>query len=143
MYKEEEFYVAQNKSPNILVIISDHFQSKVALPEHPCQTPNIGRLMSEGMQFTHAYTSTSICAPARASLMTGMYPTAHGIYNNYQSEAYINKRLFDGIRIFPQNLQDAGYHNYYYGKWHVTDQNKEELGFFPDAPGKDTIRTKP
>ncbi|MCC2683348.1 MAG: sulfatase [Paenibacillaceae bacterium] len=131
------------KKPNILVVISDHFQSKVALPEHPCLTPNIGRLVSEGMHFTHAYTTTSICAPARASMMTGLYPTAHGIYNNYQTEAYINKRLFEGIRIFPQNLVEAGYRNYYYGKWHVTDQSQDELGFIPDPPAKGTVRTKP
>ncbi|MCC2683344.1 MAG: arylsulfatase A-like enzyme [Paenibacillaceae bacterium] len=134
--------MSEEKKPNILVVISDHFQSKSATPDHPCITPNIQRLIDEGMFFSRAYTTTSICAPARASLMTGCYPTTHGIYNNYHTRASINKTLFDGIKIFPEYLRDARYNNYYYGKWHVTERNKEELGFIKESGHPDRRKVK-
>lgn len=49
-------------------------------------TPNIDRLSSYGMVFTNGYASASNCAPSRASLLTGLWSTRHGIYTVGSSE---------------------------------------------------------
>ena len=43
------------------------------------ETPNIDRIAKEGTLFKQGYANASVCSPSRASLLTGFYPTNHGI----------------------------------------------------------------
>ena len=43
------------------------------------ETPHIDRLAAQSMNFTHGYAASRVCSPSRASIMTGLYPTRHGI----------------------------------------------------------------
>ena len=75
---------AENSSPNIVFILADDLGINDistfggGLASGKISTPNIDRLASEGAIFTQAYAGNATCAPSRAMLMTGRYPTRTG-----------------------------------------------------------------
>ena len=76
------------KRKNVILILSDQQRKDTiaAYGEGLCdivKTPNIDQLAAEGMKFNNAYTTSAICAPARASVMTGLYPHKHGVIDNF------------------------------------------------------------
>ena len=95
--------------PNILIYMTDQEQAQVSFPEHPCRMPNSDRLAEEGVLFRNCNTIAAHCCPSRASFMTGMYPSRHGIYNNVNSHTAIHRGLNDGVVTFSELLRDAGY----------------------------------
>lgn len=100
--------------PNILFIMADdHAQHGLSCYESPfLKTPQIDRLAREGMRFTHAFGVNSLCAPARAALLTGKHSHINGKKTNADP--------FDGRQAtFPALLQDAGYETAIVGKWHL------------------------
>ncbi|MEM7799320.1 MAG: sulfatase-like hydrolase/transferase [Chloroflexota bacterium] len=108
--------------PNILIFMSDQEQAKLLDPTHPCHTPHAARLASEGITFRSAYCPAPHCCPSRATFMTGMYPSRHGVFNNVSNPAAISRGLTDGVHTFSEQLQTAGYRLAFSGKWHVTDE---------------------
>jgi len=106
--------------PNILIVMTDQEQAAVVDPAHPCHTPHATRLAEQGVTFTQAYTPTAHCSPARATFMTGLYPSRHGIYNNVFNSAAIHRALNPGVATFGELLRDAGYRMKYAGKWHAS-----------------------
>ena len=62
--------------PNIILIITDQqrFDTIAALGFDYMETPNLDRLVREGVSFTNCHITAPSCAPARASLFTGYYP---------------------------------------------------------------------
>jgi arylsulfatase A-like enzyme len=118
--------VSQEK-PNILIIMTEHQQGNTVDADSPCKMPNIkSRLVNIGMKFQFAYTPTALCAPARASFFSGLYPSVHGMYNNYHSIPVIHSGLFEGVRLFSEAFKEAGYNLYYIGKWHVSGEKSPE-----------------
>ncbi|TVY09460.1 sulfatase-like hydrolase/transferase [Paenibacillus cremeus] len=111
---------ALNNQPNILIFMPDQMQAQVTLPGHLCHMPNVNRLASEGVSFTYAYPPMAHCCPARASFMTGLYPTQHGVFNNVSNDQALRTTLNDGVEMFSEKLQDVGYQLFYSGKWHVS-----------------------
>ena len=69
--------------PNILLIVSDQQRPDLvgALGRVAVQTPALDRLCREGAVFTRAYTPCPLCTPARASMITGQYPSRHGAWS--------------------------------------------------------------
>ncbi|HIE51284.1 MAG TPA: DUF4976 domain-containing protein [Armatimonadetes bacterium] len=109
--------------PNILIIMTEHQQGRTVDPDCPCRMPQVKeRLAGEGIRFELAYTPTALCAPARASFLSGLYPTVHGMYNNYHSIPVIHADLFEGVRLFSEFLREFGYNLSYIGKWHVSGE---------------------
>jgi arylsulfatase A-like enzyme len=108
--------------PNILVFMSDQEQADVVHPEHPCITPNASRLAREGVLFRRAYCPTAHCCPSRATFMTGVYPSRHGIYNNVSTPTAIHYGLNPGLTTFSEVLRRDGYQMAYAGKWHVSNE---------------------
>ena len=109
--------------PNILIVMTEHQQGRTVDPSCPCHMPNVKeRIASKGMRFELGYTPTALCAPARASFFTGLYPSVHGMYNNYHSMPVIHGGLFPGVKLFSENLKKAGYNLSYIGKWHVSGE---------------------
>lgn len=111
------------KNPNILMIVTEHQQGLTIDNNSPCKMPNVkDRLRNLGMKFDLAYTPTALCAPARASLFSGLYPSVHGMYNNYHSIPVIHSGLFPGVRLFSEALKESNYKLSYIGKWHVSGE---------------------
>jgi len=105
--------------PNILFLMTDQMQGRVLDPDHVCQTPNFDKLAKDGMRFPRAYTPNAVCSPARASLMTGLLPNAHGVLEVIHCVDDDQCNLRTEFPHWAQRLSDAGYSTGYFGKWHV------------------------
>jgi arylsulfatase A-like enzyme len=105
--------------PNILLIhVDQHRADCLAAAGHPLlQTPALDQLAAEGVRYTHAFTPIPVCTPARASLLTGAWPTRHGLIANADTE--VHPPAFPQLPTVSQLLHDAGYWVGHVGKWHV------------------------
>ncbi len=116
-------------TPNILWFTTDHqiYHQLLSCYGHLVELPNIRRLCREGAWFHRAYTCCPLCSPARASMLTGVYPHRHGVRLNIPKGA-------PGFRpdqdFFHEPLRAAGYRLGYFGKWHCGDDRlPQDLGF--------------
>jgi len=83
---------AAAEQPNVLFIDLNDWIG--VLGGHPqSQTPNIDRLASRGMLFTHCYCAAPACNPSRAALMTGIRPSTSGVYHN-RSQRFPDRHAF-------------------------------------------------
>ncbi|WP_137290660.1 sulfatase-like hydrolase/transferase [Natronorubrum halophilum] len=117
--------------PNVLLLVTDQERYDVSASDGPeVRTSGYDRLRAEGMHFERAYTPSSICTSARASLLTGLYPHNHGMLNNCHGKEAVLRNLPEQFPTFARSLQAAGYETSYVGKWHVgRDQRPEHFGF--------------
>ncbi|MDO5732292.1 MAG: sulfatase [Eubacteriales bacterium] len=101
--------------PNILFIMSDDhaYQAITAYrPDFPIRTPGIDRLATEGCRLDRMYCTNSICAPSRASILTGNYNHLNGVRKLHNN---LDKRLPNVAK----SLQAVGYQTCIIGKWHL------------------------
>ncbi|MFV0503412.1 MAG: sulfatase-like hydrolase/transferase [Lachnospirales bacterium] len=75
-------------------------------------TPNLDRLVKEGVSFDHAYTAQPVCGPARSTIFTGTYPHTNGMIGN-------SMNLGQGVKTIGERLSEANIHCGYIGKWHL------------------------
>ena len=120
------------KRPNILFIMSDDhaYQAISAYSNHLIETPNIDRIADEGILFSNACVTNSICAPSRATILTGKHTHINGKIDNRHTNP------FDTTNItFPQLFQRAGYQTAMYGKLHFGN-NPKGVDDFMILPGQ-------
>lgn len=116
--------------PNIVFIMSDDhaYQALSAYSDHLIQTPNIDRIAKMGMRFTNASVTNSICAPSRATILTGKHSHLNGKVDNHFA--------FDPSNVtFPLLLQQSGYQTAMFGKLHFGN-NPEGFDEFKILPGQ-------
>ncbi|MBW2315433.1 MAG: sulfatase-like hydrolase/transferase, partial [Deltaproteobacteria bacterium] len=117
------------RPPNIVVILSDdHRHDFMSHAGHAfVETPSLDRLANEGVRFTNAFVTSSLCSPSRASFLTGAQPYHHGVRNNYSA-------WNDDNRTFFEYLKASGYRTAFVGKWHMP-------GPLPELRGVDHFLT--
>lgn len=106
------------------------------------KTPNVDRMAAEGMRFTDAYATCTVCSPTRASLMTGKYPARLHLtdYIPGHSKPYARLKIPDWTQYLPldeytiaEALHDNGYATAHVGKWHLGSDKK----YWPQNQGFD------
>ena len=107
------------KRPNILFIMSDDHTSQ-AVGAYGSRlaklnpTPTIDRLAKEGMLFENAFCSNAICAPSRATILTGQYAHTCGVHD-------LRGSIEAGRQFLAIEMKKAGYQTAMIGKWHLID----------------------
>ena len=125
------------KRPNFLVFVTDqHRADYLGCAGHPIvKTPHIDALAARGTRFTNFHVATPVCMPNRASLLTGRYPSVHGLRYNGCDLSYDASTFVDVLRA-------GGYRTALIGKSHVqpmTDMTAEQrvdpnsIGPIPEA----------
>ena len=118
--------------PNILFVLTDQMRGSAmgCAGVEKVRTPNLDRLAGQGTRFANAVSNTPACAPARATLFTGLHVLSHELVNN-------EKQVKLGTCTFAGALTQAGYRCGYIGKWHMdggartafTPPGERRLGF--------------
>lgn len=109
-----------NNRPNILIFMTDQQRGDTIPPYSLAKTPNLDRFCNEGLTFTRTYCSSPHCSPSRASFLSGLYPSQHGVWNNVDVGNTLSKGFYEDVRLWSEDLRDAGYGLYFTGKWHVS-----------------------
>lgn len=124
-----------SRQPNILFITSDNQPASMlgCYGNPDIKTPHVDRLASEGVRFTRAFACNGLCSPTRASLMTGLIPSQHGIHDWIDDAAlagwpddWCAVREF---RTLPLTLANRGYQTALIGKYHMGNPHSPMPGF--------------
>ena len=119
---------SQSKKPNVIIFIADDFgygsTNIYGAQEALIKTPNVNKLAKEGVKFTNAYTTGSVCTPTRYALMTGQYSwrtkLKKGVVNMNDPALIDVKR-----KTLPKYMQSLGYKTAMVGKWHLGFKEKK------------------
>lgn len=112
----------QNQKPNIVIILTDdqglHDVSYYGTKD--IRTPHIDALTKTGMRFDNFYANSPVCAPTRASLLSGRYPEMVGVPGLIRGKPETNfGYLTPNTQLLSGLLKDAGYRTAAVGKWNL------------------------
>jgi len=134
---------SENIKPNVIFILVDDlgWNDLGYSGSKFYESPNIDRLSNESFQFINAYSSSPVCSPTRASIMTGKHPARVNITDWIPGRDPKDKPLLgpQDLHELPlkeitiaEKLKENGYKTFYVGKWHLGAQ-----GFYPEDNGFD------
>ena len=113
------------KQPNVILIMTDNQQAATlgCYGNSEVHSPNIDKLAADGLKFDKAFCPNAFCSPCRASTLTGMLPSQHGVHS------WIDDRkmedwpkgwhALDGISTLPEEMGQLGYRTGLFGKYHL------------------------
>jgi len=115
-------FLAAAKRPNILYVMTDDHVPRAmsCYGSTILRTPNFDHLAEEGCRFDNAFCTNSLCAPARASVLTGTYSHINGVIGNSEGADAI-EHIDAKLPMYPQVLRANGYRTAVIGKWHIQD----------------------
>jgi arylsulfatase A-like enzyme len=123
--------------PNILVILADDLgygdTSVAPFSGHGILTPELEKMAKEGAVMTNFHSAAPVCTPARASIMSGLFPWRLGIYSVFGSGPQANDHLSVTMNA-PIIFQQAGYHTAHVGKWHLGGLRPMDVSAREGAP---------
>ena len=121
----------KTERPNVLVIQPDQHRGMTmgCAGDGQAITPNLDRLASQGVRFSHMASSSPVCSPFRATMQTGLYCHTHGIIRN-------NIRLDPSLETFAEVFSRAGYATGYIGKWHLDGGSPKGVGGYIPEGGR-------
>jgi N-acetylglucosamine-6-sulfatase len=127
-----------SERPNIVVVIVDDLRfDEFGAGGHPyLETPNIDRLAKEGALFVNAFHAVPLCSPNRATMLTGQYPSRHGIIDNRSRDLASHH-----LETFNIPLEASGYRTAFVGKWHMGNDPTPRPGwdYWVAIPGQGHI----
>jgi len=129
------------RRPNFLVIVVDEMRYAPIYESAELQQwrkrglRNINSLSDNGLSFVNHHIMAAACAPSRASIFTGQYPSLHGVtQTSGAAKSAIEEDLYwldpTGVPTMGHYFRAAGYETYYKGKWHVSDADLYEPGTY-------------
>lgn len=107
-----------NVQPNVILIMTDDMgYGDLGYHDNPyIETPNLDALAKQSVEFSNFYVSP-VCAPTRASLLTGRYNIRTGVFDTYSGGAIMASNEI----TIAESLSEAGYKTGLFGKWHLGD----------------------
>jgi choline-sulfatase len=134
-------------TPNVLFIGVDQLRAdNLGCYGNPiCETPNLDALGRDGVLFERAYTPCSLCTPARASMLTGLFAFTHGMGTNCDMYHSLAAELPQPDQLLHYRLLNLGYRCGFTGKWHVgTRRTPVDYGFEGmNVPGYGDLKRDP
>ena len=123
----------ETAKPNLIFVLADQWRGEAAgyAGNDDIITPNLDRLAEESLVFDQAVAMIPVCAPWRASFLTGQYPLTHGVFYNDQP-------LSPEAESIGKLYKEAGYQTAYIGKWHLNGRQEKDKPF----SGRDKPVTK-
>ena len=112
-------------APNVILIMTDNQQAATlgCYGNSEMHSPNIDALAASGMQFERAFCANSFCSPCRASTLTGMLPSQHGVHSWIDDRNMTDWpkgwHALAGINTLPEEMQKLGYRTGLFGKYHL------------------------
>ncbi len=107
------------KRPNILIFMTDQQRADSILNPN-CFTPNLDKFREQSITFTNAFCPSPHCCPSRATFMSGLFPSQHGVWHNVNVPNAISRSLNDGVKLWSEYLAETGYDMSFSGKWHIS-----------------------
>lgn len=123
------------QKPNVIFIFTDNQQAATlgCYGNSEIYTPNIDKLASDGMLFERAFCANAFCSACRASALTGLLPSQHGVHS------WIDDRNMEdwpaawhalsGLSTLPEKMKELGYKTGLFGKYHLGDPKTKAPGW--------------
>ena len=122
------------KRPNVVFILTDNHGAWTlgCYGNKDIRTPHIDRMASEGMLFGRAMSSNPVCSPTRATYLTGLMPSQHGLHSFLDNKYMVGPQAYYTLKEFetlPEILHSEGYVCGLSGKWHLGANMTPQDGF--------------
>jgi len=114
----------ETRKPNVVFVLTDQWRAQATGysgdPNLIGKTPNLDRIADSGINFRNAVSTTPVCTPYRAALLTGQYPTTTGMIFN---DLHLPEEAYTMAEMFKQ----SGYTTAYIGKWHLDGMIRDQF----------------